>query len=92
MRNIVVKAVFIILAGLLSSCASSAPDESEAVNNVLDKSGHNRGELEKVLRHYSDDSLKLAAARWLIVNMPGHYSFDGPQVDMLDSIFRPLKS
>lgn len=92
MRNIVVKAVFIILAGLLSSCASSAPDESEAVNNVLDKAGHNRGELEKVLRHYSDDSLKLAAARWLIVNMPGHYSFDGPQVDMLDSIFRPLKS
>ena len=44
---------------------------------VLDYSGNNRGELEKVLAHYSQDpadSLKLRAAIFLIENMPGQYS------------------
>ena len=35
--------------------------------------GENRQELEHVLWHYKDDSLKLAAARFLIENMPYHF-------------------
>ena len=47
-------------------------------------SGENRGELEQVLAHYSHDpadSLKLKAAKFLIANMPGHYSYYGPSLD-----------
>ncbi|MDR1699846.1 MAG: hypothetical protein LBR68_01470 [Lachnoclostridium sp.] len=42
--------------------------------------GENRAELEKVLAHYSgnpENALKLKAARYLIENMPGHYSYAG---------------
>ena len=37
--------------------------------------GDNRAELERVLAHYEGDSLKLEAAKFLIRNMPGHYSY-----------------
>ena len=44
------------------------------VEDALKKSGDNRPELEKVIRHYqnADDSLKLKAAYFLIGNMDGH--------------------
>lgn len=77
---------------LLVGCTPSKLNESEAVNNVLDKAGYNRGELEKLLRHYADDSMKLEAARWLIVNMPGHYSFDDPEIDSLENILGKLNT
>jgi hypothetical protein len=53
----------------------------------LKQAGDNRGELEKVLKHYSRnpaDSLKLRAAEFLIVNMPGKYSayYDAPWNDV----------
>ena len=51
---------------------------------VLDYSGNNRGELEKVLAHYSQDpadSLKLQAAIFLIENMPGHYRLTSPLLE-----------
>lgn len=51
------------------------------LNFVLQYSGENRPELEKVLRHYSQnpgDSLKLQAAIFLIENMPGHYNPESP--------------
>ena len=47
---------------------------------VLDLSGNNRHELEKVLMHYKQspkDSLKLRAAKFLIINMSHHYSLSG---------------
>lgn len=37
--------------------------------------GDNQGELEKVLEHYAGEPMKLEAARFLIENMPGHYSY-----------------
>ncbi|MDR1340222.1 MAG: transglutaminase-like domain-containing protein [Prevotellaceae bacterium] len=54
---------------------------------VLKQAGKNRRELEKVLKHYSReaaDSLKLRAAEFLIVNMPGKYSeyYDAPWNDV----------
>ena len=60
---------------LLASCKSN--NYSIEIESVLSLAGNNRQELEKVLNHYSqtpDDSLKLRAAEFLIVNMPGKYS------------------
>ena len=62
--------IFAILlsAILLSSCKDSR-------NEALRYAGNNRSELEKVLDHYKDDPEKLAAAMFLIENMPEHYSY-----------------
>ena len=52
----------------------------EGVERALALAGENRMELEKVIEHYSQDagdSLKLRAARFLIGNMPGHYTLEG---------------
>lgn len=46
-----------------------------AVEEALILAGKNSGELEAVLEHYREDSLKTKAAEFLIGNMPGHYSF-----------------
>jgi hypothetical protein len=57
------------------------------MEEVLKQAGDNRRELEKVLKHYSRepaDSLKLRAAEFLIVNMPGKCSeyYDAPWNDV----------
>ena len=72
----------IVLALLVCSCASY----SDEMETVLRMSGKNRGELEKVLKRYGKhpaDSLKLRAAEFLIVNMPGKCSvfYDAPWND-----------
>lgn len=59
----------------------SCQGRSERLKAVLEYSGANRAELEKVLDHYSvdpADSLKLKSAIFLIEQMPGHYTFGGP--------------
>jgi hypothetical protein len=54
---------------LLAACASTGP-----LDAALRKAGENRGELERVLRHYANgaDPQKLEAARFLVSNMDGH--------------------
>lgn len=50
---------------------------SPEMESVLSLAGKNRKELVKVLQHYEQslgDSLKLEAAKFLILNMPGKYS------------------
>lgn len=44
------------------------------MEQALSMADENRIELEKVLAHYSNDSLKLEAAQYLIRNMPFHFS------------------
>lgn len=51
---------------------SRTPDKE--LEQALRLAGKNRTELEAVLEHYKNDSLKLKAARYLIRNMPYHYS------------------
>jgi len=63
------------------------------METVLRQAGRNRGELEKVLNHYRKnpaDSLKLRAAEFLILNMPGKYSiyYDAPWNDVATVMFR----
>ena len=48
------------------------------LNYSLKSAGKNRCELRKVIRHYrtkDKDSQKLEAAKFLIMNMPAHYSY-----------------
>ncbi len=68
---------FIILLVLGFTASLLAQNNYPAdVQNVLNKAGKNKTELEKVLRHYSQnpaDSLKLKAAFFLIGNMGEKY-------------------
>ena len=67
------KSYLIFLIFLLGSC--SMPETNKiSVEQALSMSGENRGELDKVLAHYKNDSLKLEAVRYLIANMPFHFS------------------
>lgn len=61
-------AVMIISSVAVMSCTRYDRD----VRKALSYAGENRGQLEKVIEHYShdkDDSLKLKAACYLIGNM-----------------------
>lgn len=58
------------LSALLASCSQVSPLEY-----ALEQAGDNRPELERVLAHYKSDPEKLAAAEFLIENMPAHFSY-----------------
>lgn len=64
---------YIWLSFWLASCVNQ-PDD---LHIALQLAGENRPELEKVLKHYAEDSLKQQAARFLIENMPYHYAYEG---------------
>ncbi len=59
------------ISGVLCCCSGN---EDRRMEKALEISGTNRAELEKVLEHYREDSLKLRAARFLIENMQYHFS------------------
>ena len=63
----------ILLIGILGLCSCS---NNNRLQYALELSGDNRPELEKVLAHYRDDSLKYVAACFLIENMPGKYGME----------------
>ena len=72
MRNISAIALTILLA--VTSCTR----DDLYVHYALKAAGDNRKELKTVLRHYrkeDPDKEKLKAAKYLIANMPGHYSY-----------------
>ncbi len=54
-------------------------DHSREIKKVIRLAGPNGDELDKVLNHYNQnkcDSFKLKAAKFLIRNMEGHFSYD----------------
>lgn len=72
--------ILLLIVLLFFSCKNC----EDKLKNALDISGQNRPELEKVLSHYSQnesDSLKLRAAKFLIENMPGHYTSSGTYIN-----------
>ena len=71
MKNIIIFFAVIFFA----SCTPSPLDYA------LDFAGSNRSELESVLEHYKDEPEKLAAAKFLIENMPAHYSYKSNEID-----------
>jgi hypothetical protein len=67
--------IYLITVILATGCSRYSTE----IENVLQQAGKNRSQLEKVLKHYSRnpaDSLKLRAAEFLIINMPGKYSVE----------------
>ena len=65
---------FALTIVLLVGCSK----EDRYLRDALKAAGENRAELEAVLEHYrtvDNDPLKLEAAKYLIANMPGHYSY-----------------
>ncbi|MDR1097420.1 MAG: discoidin domain-containing protein [Tannerella sp.] len=74
-------------------CAVSCTRFSPEIEAVLQQAGNNRSELAQVLKHYGRDpadSLKLRAAEFLIVNMPGKYSeyYDAPWENVATACLR----
>lgn len=61
---------------ILSFFFTCSPKEKNDLKSILEKAGKNKKELETVLKHYKDDSLKLKAALFLIENMPYHFSIE----------------
>ena len=61
----------------------------KSLDNVLQMSGDNRAELEKVLAHFKEapDPLRYRAAKFLIENMPYNYSNTGDAAEYADSAF-----
>ena len=72
MKNILTIALAILFT--VTSCTR----DDLYVHYALKAAGENRKELKSVLKHYrtaDKDPLKLKAAKYLIANMPGHYSY-----------------
>lgn len=63
--------LYIVIIFLLGACHYK---ENKKIEQVLNMCAENRTELEKVLGHYKDNPKKLQAAKFLIKNMPIHYS------------------
>lgn len=86
-----VTSLFCFVSLLLVGCHKYDSRLEEAL--VLAK--NNRSELEKVLYFYEKDSLKLEAAKFLLRNMPGHYSYNGGDInkyyDAVDSVLLNVK-
>lgn len=71
---------FLLLIFSFNFCTYN--NSAVSIKQVLSHSGNNRAELEKVLEHYKNDSLKLDAAKFLITNMPGSYSLNDKTIDI----------
>ncbi|MDE6521867.1 MAG: RICIN domain-containing protein [Muribaculaceae bacterium] len=72
----------IVAISMLIACDSN-------LQQSLDMAGDNRDELEKVLSHFKDnpDPLKYRVAKFLIENMPFHYSYEGKGIQLYDSVY-----
>lgn len=83
----------LIFIGCISimSCHFSPNTEEEKLEYALKKAGNNRNELEYVLEHYKDDTLKYKAACFLIQNMPyfGYY-YESRKYDQYIKALRPI--
>ena len=70
-----------ILALLFVAMVIACGGRKTDLETALELAGNNRKELEAVLDHYKDDPEKLAAAKFLIENMPAHYSYSDPRIE-----------
>ena len=74
--------IFVTLFFLLFSCST----KNEALELALQQAGTNRPELEKVLAHYQNDSLKYQATVFLIKNMPYYEYQVSPEIDSIKTL------
>ena len=79
----------VIAAVVLASCSiSHSITDEEKLERALTAAGDNRLELEKVLRRYAADPERSEAARWLIMNMPMHFTSTGKELEKYREYFR----
>lgn len=71
---------------LLGSCSHNY--EGKNLGAALDLAGSNRPELEKVLQHYTDDTLKYQAAAFLISGMPYHTFYEGAETNKMQELYQ----
>lgn len=74
-----------IIVILLGACRS---EEDKRLDVCLQSAGGNRGELEKVLKHYKNDPEKLRAARFLLSNMLYKYTYTDKNIDSLKKVLK----
>lgn len=84
------KYVITLFLFALFACVNNKNEKQ--LQRVLTLAGQNRTELEKVLKHYRNDSLKLEAAKYLIRNMPGNVSYDSTKLYKYRPILLKLDS
>lgn len=84
------KQCIILCFSCFLSCFSSCQRYDSQLEEALILAKENRGELEKALAFYEKDSLKLEAAKFLIKNMPGHYSYR--EVDSVEKYYDAVDS
>ncbi len=82
--------LLIIICLINSSCQSNKDDYD--LDQALKLANKNRAELEKVFKHYENDSLKLEAAKFLIRNMPGSFSKNEQIVDICQPFYQEYDS
>ena len=78
-----------IAAVSLASCSiQHTLSDGEKLERALTAAGDNRREFEKVLDRYASDPERSEAARWLISNMPMHFTSTGEETERYRSYFR----
>lgn len=75
-----------LLIMLFGSCSHN--HKSESLEVALEMAGTNRLELEKVLQHYADDTLKYQSAVFLISNMPYHTYYEGAEINKMQELYQ----
>lgn len=86
MKSTFISGINILLAIFLMACNSQ---NDKKLEQALERAKENRQELEKVLDHYKKDSTKLAAARFLIENMPYHFTLEQYYTSPRKEKYRP---
>ena len=81
------KVFYVFCVGLVLLFNGCSQNKNNSLEEIYIIAGKNRHELERVIAHYSinaADSLKLEAAKFLILNMPGKYteSYDASWEDV----------
>jgi hypothetical protein len=66
--------------------------QKSSLELALELAGSNRVELEKVLAHYREDTLKYRAACFLIENLPYHHFYEGVAVENYHKLYESHSS
>lgn len=78
MNTLLRKSIYALFATILLVTFSGCSEDDIYLRYALKAAGKNKFELKAVLKHYrtvDKDPEKLKAAKYLIANMPGHYSY-----------------
>lgn len=86
-----IKLVYRTVIGILffTACQSHQQWQLDAAMQIAES---NRKELEKVLLHYHNEPQKQQAAKFLIANMPFHFTYVAEEIDSLKKILKVAKT